>query len=294
MGFQMSHPRFCTLFDSQHPHWTHALQTLLDASCAMFAWLFSYSCSHRCCIWTWKNVLTIRVWCVQCPSIALDENKAHKLCIRLQQDISSKTCLQSQNPTKISSMLNLGLNQIISCSVDAICAVQEDIGRVVRWLHALSVKKPVNLHMQKFDEDSETPCPNCPFKLKLEGLCHTMSYYVMLLTSTSVAEVSPLKQQSKNEVLLHRVRTPWVTKFQCRSVRDFLILRTQRNKIRKTAPQACPQAIMWAEWTLGIRGKVTMCTVAMQFGFEFQIIVMNPTWRQMIGGLVFGPSGRLT
>lgn len=75
MGFQMSHPRFCTLFDSQHPHWTHALQTLLDASCAMFAWFFSYSCSHRCCIWTWKNVLTIRVWCVQYPSIALDETK---------------------------------------------------------------------------------------------------------------------------------------------------------------------------------------------------------------------------
>ena len=71
--------------------------------------------------------------------------------------------------------------------------------RVVRWLHALSVKKPVNLHMQKFDEDSETPCPNCPFKLQTEGLCHTMSYYVMLLTSTSVAEVWPLKQQSKNE-----------------------------------------------------------------------------------------------
>ena len=215
-------------------------------------------------------------------------NKAHKLCIRLQQDSSWKTCLQSQNPTKISSMLNLGLNQIISCSVDAICAVQEDIGRVVRWHHALSVKKPVNLHMQKFDEDSEThetPCPNCPFKLKLERLCHTMPYYVMLLTSTSVAEVSPLKQQSKNEVLLHRVRTPWVTKFQCRSLRDFLILRTQRNKIRKTAPQACPQAIMWAEWTLGIRGKVTTCAVATQFGFEFQIIVMNPTWRQMIGGV---------
>lgn len=83
-------------------------------------------------------------------------------------------------------------------------------------------RSSVNLHMQKFDEDSGTPCPNCPFKLKLERLCHTMSYYVMLLTSTSVAEVSPLKQQSKNEVLLHRVRTPWVRKFQCRTVHAWL------------------------------------------------------------------------
>lgn len=133
--------------------------------------------------------------------------------------------------------------------------------------------------------DSWDSLSKLSLQIKTRTPIHTMPYYVMLLTSTSVAEVSPLKQQSKNEVLLHRVRTPWVTKFQCRSVRDFLILRTQRNKIRKTAPQACPQAIMWAEWTLGIRGKVTMCKVATQFGFEFQIIVMNPTWRQMIGGV---------
>ncbi len=114
-----------------------------------------------------------------------------------------------------------------------------------------------------------------------------MSYYVMLLTLTSVAEVSPLKQQtSKNEVLLHRVRTPWITKFQnfvALCMTFWFCLRTQRNKIRKTAPQACPQAIMWAEWTLGM-GKVTMCTLATQFGFEFQIIE-TPHGGKMIGGV---------
>ena len=284
----MSHPLCLSLFDLQHLHWTHALQTLLDVSCAMFACFFSYSCSHRCCICTWKNVLTIRVWCVQCPSIALDWNKAHKLCIRLQQDSSWKTCLQSQNPTKISSMLNLGLNQIISCSVDAICAVQEDIGRVVEELSGgftlCQWRSPSIFTCKNLMKTPRLLVQIVPSNYKPKAyviLCHIMSCSWPQLLWQKYDHSSSNQKTS----LLHRVRTPWVAKFQCRSVSDFLILRTQRNKIRKTAPQACPQAIMWAEWTLGIRGKVTMCTVATQFGFEFEIIVMNPTWRQMIGGV---------
>ncbi len=146
------------MFNLQHPHLTYALQTLFDVSCAMFAWWFSCSCSHRCCIWTWKNVLIINFWCVWCPSIALDENKTYNFCMRLQQDSSWKTCLQSQNPTKISSILNLGLNQIISC----------------RWLHALSVKK--------LGQSSRANIWRLLSKLSLqihksnvERLCHTMS-----------------------------------------------------------------------------------------------------------------------